>query len=66
MEFDGGQWKPGGGRHARASDREKLNMAALLGWRVLCFSSEMLHADPVSCIAQVVALLAGAVVDQRG
>ncbi len=52
-------------RHAWDADREKLNVAVLLGWRVLRFSDEMLHADPVSCIAQVVALLAGAAVDQR-
>lgn len=39
LEVDGGLWCAGGGRHNRPvgyqRDMEKLNEAALLGWRVL-------------------------------
>lgn len=44
VEIDGGQWSPHGGRHARDTDREKLNRAAVLGWRVLRYSGTMLRA----------------------
>lgn len=50
VECDGGQWAPYGGRHARDTDREKLNAAASLGWRVLRFSGEMLTKDPQKCV----------------
>ena len=43
VEIDGGTWS--GGRHTRGSgyekDCEKLNEAALLGWTVLRFTSNM-------------------------
>ena len=46
VEFDGGAWVPGGGRHARAAgfaaDHEKMNRATLLGWRVLRFTARHL------------------------
>ena len=45
VEVDGGQWTPHGGRHATDADRDKLNHAAAMGWRVLRFSGSMLH-DP--------------------
>lgn len=50
VEIDGGQWRAGGGRHNTDSDREKLNTAAALGWRVLRFSHTALASDPVGCI----------------
>lgn len=53
IEIDGGQWTPHGGRHARDSDREKHNAAAVLGWRVLRYSSTMLD-DPVSVVEEVI------------
>lgn len=53
IECDGGQWRKFGGRHARDSDREKLNEAAVLGWRVLRFSGAMLRNNPKGCIKQV-------------
>ncbi len=53
VEIDGGQWKRGGGRHNSDGDREKLNEAAVLGWRVLRFSGTMLRNDPVGCIKTV-------------
>jgi very-short-patch-repair endonuclease len=53
VEIDGGQYKPRGGRHARDSDRIKLNLAVVHGWRVLRFSGEMLADDPEGCMAIV-------------
>lgn len=50
IEIDGGQWQAFGGRHSRDSDREKLNIAASLGWRVLRFSGEMLKNTPDKCM----------------
>ena len=46
VEVEGGTWS-GGGRHVRgvgfAGDCEKYNAAALLGWRVLRFTGEMVN-----------------------
>ncbi len=50
VEIDGGQWVGRGGRHNSDKDREKLNAAAALGWRVLRFSGRMLKRDPLGCI----------------
>ena len=50
LECDGGQFKTGGGRHNSDSDREKLNNAALLGWRVVRFSTQQLYSNPKKCI----------------
>lgn len=49
LEVDGGQWKAGGGRHNKDSDRIKLNLAAIMGWRVLRFSYAMLR-DEAACL----------------
>jgi very-short-patch-repair endonuclease len=42
VEVDGGIWIPGGGRHNRGAgyeaDVEKLNVAVILGWRLLRFT----------------------------
>ncbi len=46
VEVDGGQWAPGGGRHAKDSDRKKMNVAAALGWRVMHVSPDMLRSRP--------------------
>ena len=53
VEIDGGQWVRRGGRHNSDKDREKLNAAAVLGWRVLRFSGGMLRRDPAGCIKTV-------------
>lgn len=53
VEIDGGGWKPHGGRHGTDKDREKLNIAASMGWLVFRFSEVMLEADPVGCVCQV-------------
>jgi hypothetical protein len=57
VEIDGGQWAPGGGRHAGDDDKWKRNDAVLLGWRVLHYSGEMLKGDPAAVVAQVQAAL---------
>jgi len=57
VEIDGGQWAAGGGRHNTDPDREKLNTAAALGWRVLRFSHAALVADPAGCIELAAAAL---------
>jgi len=53
IEVDGGQWKNGGGRHAKDSDREKGNLAASLHYLVFHFSPEMLESDPAGCVELV-------------
>lgn len=50
VEIDGGQWKSHGGRHNTDEDREKINMAVALGWRVLRFSGSMLKDNPMGVI----------------
>jgi len=57
VEIDGGQWQARGGRHARDTDREKMNIAAALGWRVFHFSPDMLGDNPLGCVSLVVECL---------
>ncbi len=57
VEVDGGQHAFKGGRHCRDEDRWKLNEAAVLGWRVLRFSHDMIRTNPVTCVRQVVKAL---------
>jgi len=52
VECDGGQWAPGGGRHNTDRDREKLNIAAQLGYKVFRFSAKQLH-DSRKCVDEV-------------
>jgi very-short-patch-repair endonuclease len=47
----------GGGRHNTDPDREKLNTAAALGWRVLRFSHTALETDPAGCVELAAAAL---------
>jgi very-short-patch-repair endonuclease len=49
-EVDGGQWKAGGGRHNTDADRDKLNQAALHGWRIVRLSPQQIAADPAGCV----------------
>jgi very-short-patch-repair endonuclease len=53
VEVDGGQYMKHGGRHSRDSDREKHNIATLLGWRVFRYSTQKLENDPHSPVAEV-------------
>jgi len=58
VEVDGGSHAPGGGRHATDRDRDKLNIAASLGWRVFRFSPDQLQRDPTACVEIVKRTLA--------
>lgn len=59
VELDGGVYS--NGRHTRGAgfeaDCEKLNAAALMGWRGLRYTATMLNNDPETVIGQVRALL---------
>ncbi len=55
VEVDGGIWIPGGGRHNRGAgyeaDVEKLNVAVILGWRVLRFTpSHLANGSAITAI----------------
>lgn len=58
IECEGGIWQ--GGRHTRGAgfekDCEKMNAAAVLGWRVLRFTPGLLKRDPVRIIRQCLTL----------
>lgn len=53
IECDGGQHVAGGGRHNTDKDREKLNHAALAGFRVLRFSTQQLDREMGACVELV-------------
>jgi hypothetical protein len=59
LEVDGGIWKKGGGAHSRPSailrDIEKMNLATVLGWRVIRATPDKL----AEAVAQIEVLLAG-------
>ena len=58
VEVDGGQWSgPNGGRHNSDKDREKMNLAAVSGYRVMHFTPRQLRQDPAGCVALVVKAL---------
>lgn len=53
VEVDGGQYAAHGGKHSEDRDREKLNIAASLGWLVFRFSPDQLTNDPDECMGMV-------------
>jgi very-short-patch-repair endonuclease len=54
VEIDGNAWHTkGGGRHGTDSDREKMNLAVSMGWRVFRFSPQMIERDPERWIDMV-------------
>lgn len=59
VEIDGGVWV--GGRHSTGAgyekDAEKMNLAAVHGWRVLHFTPGMLQRDPIACCGAVLLAL---------
>lgn len=57
IEVDGGQYLPHGGRHNTDKDREKLNFAAVYGWRVIRFSTQQLERNPLACVDVVLQAL---------
>jgi len=58
VEVDGGEWVAHGGRHARASDYDKLNTAAILGWRVVRLRPSHLR-NATATVSTIRALLEG-------
>ena len=56
LEVDGGIWQKGGGYHSHPTgiiaNMEKKNAAALLGWRVLCFTPEQVMAGVAFAFAR--------------
>ena len=58
VEVDGNAWHvKGGGKHGTDKDREKINIAASMGWRVFHFSPAMLDKNPGECIEMIVSVL---------
>lgn len=57
VEVDGGQWAANGGRHNRDSDRERSNYAAVSGFRLMRFSTQMLESNPLACVNMVLMAL---------
>lgn len=45
IELDGGQWKPGGGKHGTDDDYHKINVATSLGWKVYRFTHRMVQRN---------------------
>jgi very-short-patch-repair endonuclease len=50
VECDGIIFKACGGRHNTDEDREKINTAVCMGWRVLRFSGKQIKNDPFGCV----------------
>lgn len=61
VELEGGTWIRGAHTRGKryASDCQKYNLAASLGWSVYRFTTDMLDRDPAGCVAQVKAALGG-------
>ena len=57
VELDGGQWKTGGGRHNRDTDRWKTLASQAAGFRVLHVSYTMLKQDPARVLEVLAAVL---------
>ena len=57
VEVDGGQFKAMGGRHNTDADREKINTAVSMGWRVLKFSGNQINTNPKWCVDLVISTL---------
>lgn len=53
VEIDGGQFAARGGRHNTDTDREKINLLTLYGWRVFRYSGTMLKGNPEAVVKQV-------------
>ena len=54
VEIEGNAWNvKGGGKHMQDRDLEKYNLAAILGWRIIRFSPNMLKSEPDKCIKTV-------------
>lgn len=58
VEVDGGQFVARGGWHNSDADREKMNAAAIAGWRVLRISTQQLKKDPAGAVELIKQALA--------
>lgn len=74
IEVDGGQWMKRqnakgeqmvGGSHNRDTDRWRNNTAAVLGYRVLHFSPEMIRDYPERVVSDIQAALAASIPEGR-
>ncbi len=59
VEIDGGTWLSKGGYHGSDSDREKLNLYTLAGWRIMRYSADMMLRCPEQMIDQITQVLSG-------
>lgn len=57
VECDGGRYQFGGGRHSSPGDYDKLNEAAILGWKVIRFLNEQIDKDPSKCVDTIIRAL---------
>lgn len=54
VEVDGGNWKPGGGKHGGRADYRKTRALAKAGYLVLRFTAGEVRDDPAGVIAEIV------------
>jgi very-short-patch-repair endonuclease len=57
VEVDGGQFKPGGGKHGSKRDYEKINALTMASWRVIRFRAIDMRADPIGTIDKIMEAL---------
>lgn len=57
VEVDGIAYQAGGGHHISDKDREKINEAVCMGWRVIKFSGKQITNEPDYCINTLKRLL---------
>lgn len=53
IEVDGGQYKPGGGKHGTERDYDKINDLQLDGWMVLRFRAIEVENNPDKCLEYI-------------
>ena len=63
VEVDGGRFcSKGGGKHGLPRDREKMNVAAAMGWAVIRLTADELTGDEVDteyCVSLILSALTG-------
>ncbi len=58
IEVDGGQFKPGGGKHGSKRDYQKTRRITAAGWRLLRFTAGEVNDNPIGVIAEIRQILA--------
>lgn len=53
IEVDGGQFKPGGGKHGSKRDYQKTRRIAAAKWTLLRFTAEEVNDNPLGVIAEI-------------